>query len=139
MQIIITYNKEEAEEVNKALEKCFIPTLETEKRSRLFSRHTYDGKEYTIEIQEEEIITGIYQTKIQYPKELPKVLTQKVLRSNKLQKRIRDVRDLFSYNYCPPDLYSDEDNYLPKYPRTKEDKEKAGYHSCIAESEDEKK
>ena len=139
MQIIITYNKEEAEEVNKALEKCFIPTLEIEKRSRLFSRHTYDGKEYTIEVQEEEIITGIYQTKIQYPKELPKVLTQKVLRSNKLQKRIRDVRDLFSYNYCPPDLYSDEDNYLPKYPRTKEDKEKAGYHSCIAESEDEKK
>ena len=58
---------------------------------------------------------------------------------NKLQKRIRDVRDLFRYNYCPPDLYSDEDNYLPKYPKTKEDKEKAGYHSCIAESEEEKK
>lgn len=120
MQIIITYNKEEAEEVNKALEKCFIPTLETEKMSRLFSRHTYDGKEYTIEVQEEEIITGIYQTKIQYPKELPKVLTQKVLRSNKLQKRIRDVRDLFRYSYCPPDSYMDEDNYLPKYPKTKD-------------------
>ena len=139
MKIEIRYSPEEAKELNKALEKVFIPVPNPEKYHMTISRHTFDGQEYDTIVNVAKDVYGDTLVTIEYPKELSKVLSQKVLMSNKLQKRIRDVRDLFRYNYCPPDLYSDEDNYLPKYPKAKEDKEKAGYRSCIAESEEEKK
>lgn len=117
MKIQFIMEKDEVADINAALESVFFSPID--QKTHLFhKRSTLDGKEFTIPVICEDH-NGNTRITIDYGKEFTKIVTGKVVKSRKLQKRIRDVKECIYYGNCHSDLYSDSDDYIPQYPKGK--------------------
>lgn len=113
MKIQFIMEKDEVHDINVALEKVFFSLVDP-KTHLFYKRSTLDGKEFTIPVICEEH-NGNVRVTIDYGKEYTNIVVGKVVKSRKLQKRIRDVKECIHYGNCHSDLYSDSDEYSPLY------------------------